>query len=183
MHETETSLQTLKHTSFFRHAALQHNLLPDLGSSMRMVLQKRFFSESSRKHWIKAASNLQVFPYFLFTHAHTLTLTLNTKKQTHRPGAGHERHGADPESESSSTEYHNAQPSAQLDSSSSSQCQCQQALGMGPYAFSHPSARQPPLHEAVQAPRGSKCASIHQPAATTAASSTDAAPFPCLRMR
>ena len=43
-----------------RHVALQHSLLPDLGASMRMVLQRRFFTEHSRKQWVKAASNIQV---------------------------------------------------------------------------------------------------------------------------
>ena len=43
-----------------RHTALQHTLLPDLGASMRMVLQRRFFTDHSKKHWVKAAAHLQV---------------------------------------------------------------------------------------------------------------------------
>ena len=49
-----------------RHVALQHSLLPDLGASMRMVLQRRLFTEHSRKQWVKAASNIQVQAILLF---------------------------------------------------------------------------------------------------------------------
>jgi hypothetical protein len=47
------------------HNTLQFSLLPDLGYFMRMVLQKRYFSDQSRKHWTKAASNYQVLGGFV----------------------------------------------------------------------------------------------------------------------
>jgi len=42
------------------HAAFQHGLLPDLGFHMRMVLQRRYFSEQTRKHWTRGACNYQI---------------------------------------------------------------------------------------------------------------------------
>lgn len=75
-----------------KHAALQHNLLPDLGASLRMVLQKRFFTEHAKKHWVKAAANLQVregydFCFFgsslLVTHT-TQVLGMTTSMGTHQ---------------------------------------------------------------------------------------------------
>ena len=38
----------------------QYNLLPDLGHFMRMMIQRRYFSEQSKKHWVRAASQHQV---------------------------------------------------------------------------------------------------------------------------
>ena len=43
-----------------REEAFQHGLLPDLGHSLRSVLCKRYFSENAKKHWVKAATNIQV---------------------------------------------------------------------------------------------------------------------------
>ena len=41
-------------------AAPQYNLLPDLGHFMRTMLQRRYFSEQSKKHWVRAASQHQL---------------------------------------------------------------------------------------------------------------------------
>jgi hypothetical protein len=42
-----------------RHAAFQEGLLPDLGSNMRCVIQRRMFSENAKKSWVKAAGTMQ----------------------------------------------------------------------------------------------------------------------------